>query len=536
MFKITPYSISGLIIILTYLPLFLTIIIKGKTKIAYIYSLHIFSVFMWGIASFLLGSIQDKEIASIIMRLGYIFVLFIPIFFQHSVLLMFNKKFTLYLSFCYLQAFIFSYLVYKKYLMYEVKYVFNSFYFHTGGTTFIFSFILWVLIVSIAHCQLTYYYKEAYPQQRKQIVALGFAITGFLGGLTNFLCAIEQLNLYPFGNFLVPVHSAIVSYAILRHQLFDIKIVIKKSVTYSILITFISISYLIIVVLGEKMIQETFQYRSMSLSVLIAFILGIFFIPLRNNIQRLVDKTLFKGTPQEISEQNILLRKELIEKEKLRSLSIVTTGVAHEIKNPLTAIRTFTEFLPKKLNDKEFLMRFSNLIGYEVNRINDLVNQLLNYAKPSPPSFKPIKIHKLINDTIDILSGKIADKRIHLSKKYSLQDIQLYISVDPNQIRQALMNIIVNAVDAMPNGGALTVKTYLEAPYFVAEVMDTGCGIPENKIKNIFDPFYTSKDSGSGLGLSVTQGIIENHKGRIKVESQENVGTTFKIYLPTGSL
>jgi len=323
----------------------------------------------------------------------------------------------------------------------------------------------------------------------------------------------------------------VISYAILRHQALDIKIVIRKSLVYSTLIAFISISYLLIVFISEKMLQGFVGYQSFIMSATIAFLLGIIFIPLRNRIQHFVDKILFHGTHEEIIQENERLKQEIERTEKLKSVSILASGIAHEIKNPLTAIKTFAEYLPQKLDDKEFLNKFSRIVGQEVERIDELVHELLEFAKPSPLNLKEFDFYSLVNNTLDFLNSNFLKNNTTVIKNYDPNG-ELTITADLNRLRQALLNILLNAIDAMPIGGTLSVSIVTNETKIILSIEDTGTGIEKKDLRYIFDPFYTKRDHGVGLGLSITQRIIQDHGGKIFVESTVGKGTKFTIELP----
>jgi len=306
---------------------------------------------------------------------------------------------------------------------------------------------------------------------------------------------------------------------------------VKKGIIYTIFLLIISILYSLLVLISEKFIQNIIQYQSFATSVLIILIIGVIFFPLRNKIQYLVEKYFFKGSQLEIAEQNELLRQEIAQSEKYKTLSTLATGIAHEIKNPLTAIQTFAEFLPKRMDDKEFLSKFATLIGREINRIDRMVHQLLDYGKPAPLSIQQTDIHKLIDDTLDVLSSKFLDQKIRVHRLFNANP-NLEIAIDPNQFRQALLNILLNAIEAMPNGGEITVETKQSSMTFEIVLGDTGRGIPKEDLPQIFDPFFSRKDHGTGLGLAITQSLVENHKGKIEVHSAAGTGTKVKIKLP----
>ncbi len=230
-------------------------------------------------------------------------------------------------------------------------------------------------------------------------------------------------------------------------------------------------------------------------------------------------------------EENLLLMNEITQTEKFKVVATLSSGLAHEIKNPLTAIKTFSEYLPQKLNDPEFLNKFSKIIPKEVNRIDNLVHELMDFAKPNSLNPKPSSLNETINFTLDFLSNDLIKKKITLHKSLDFPDNQT-ILLDQQAFKQALLNILLNAIDAMPEGGILNVQTKLDEEKAIIRIQDNGCGIPANDIPHIFDPFFTKKDNGTGLGLSITHEIIKNHNGKIFVESAIGQGTSFIIELP----
>jgi len=214
----------------------------------------------------------------------------------------------------------------------------------------------------------------------------------------------------------------------------------------------------------------------------------------------------------------------------MKSIAILASGMAHEIKNPLTPIKTFSEQLPSRLNDKEFLLKFSRIIGKEVERIDSLVQELLNFSKPSPPLLENINICQLIEQTLDFLNNETIRHKVNLNLSFENKD--LAINIDSKQIKQAFLNIFLNAFDAMPNGGRLDIITSETKSSLFIQINDNGCGIDPKDLPHIFDPFFTKKDHGTGLGLSITYEIIKNHNGKIIAESVLGKGTTFTIELP----
>jgi len=221
--------------------------------------------------------------------------------------------------------------------------------------------------------------------------------------------------------------------------------------------------------------------------------------------------------------------------DRLASLGTLTAGLAHEIRNPLVAIKTLTQLLPERLEDEEFRNHFLNIASGEVDRISSLVNELLDFARPSEPSLEFEDINNILDGMILLVSTETKKKHIQIIKNYTPNLPP--VKTDREQIKQVFLNILLNAIEATPENGKVTVKTrsFLKPggePYIQIEFTDTGCGIPPEYLEDIFNPFFTTKNTGSGLGLSISNQIVQDHKGYIVVESQLNNGTSFFINLP----
>jgi len=155
----------------------------------------------------------------------------------------------------------------------------------------------------------------------------------------------------------------------------------------------------------------------------------------------------------------------------------------------------------------------------------------MDYGKPAPLTLKKTNIYKLLDDSLNILNNQFINNNIKVTRLFPNKKVYT-LNIDANQIKQALMNIFLNAIEAMTHEGELTVATYTKDANFCIAIKDTGQGISSKDLPHIFDPFYSGKDMNTGLGLSITQTIIEQHKGKIKVKSKAGVGTEFIIMLP----
>ena len=230
--------------------------------------------------------------------------------------------------------------------------------------------------------------------------------------------------------------------------------------------------------------------------------------------------------------------KQLLWADKLSSLGRIAAGMAHEIKNPLAAIKGLTQSLDCNPHDAEVLKNFKEVVPKEIDRLNNLVEKLAQLGKPPTLGFVQVDINTLIENTLWLFQNRCRKRNIAIIK--DLNPLPK-IEADPEQLTQVLTNLILNAIQAMPEGGELKLKTQsLDSTrdknlklknneQIIIEISDTGKGISEEDLKNIFEPFVSSKEDGMGLGLSITYKIIKDHKGKIEVGSEIGKGTRFMI-------
>jgi len=221
--------------------------------------------------------------------------------------------------------------------------------------------------------------------------------------------------------------------------------------------------------------------------------------------------------------------------ERLASFGALASGVAHEIKNPLVAIRTFAELLPERFTDSDFREDFSKVVIREVARIDDLVGRLRGIATTPPEQIGTVDIREPIAHTLLLLRAQL--EQTHTTVRCDFHDPAPLVAVAEPQLKQLFLNLLLNSIEAMGSGGEMTVrlarKDFQGAQWIVVEVSDSGPGIPEAVKANIFDPFFTTKPRGSGLGLAICRGITDAHRGVIRAESRtDRPGTTMVIEFP----
>jgi len=222
----------------------------------------------------------------------------------------------------------------------------------------------------------------------------------------------------------------------------------------------------------------------------------------------------------------------LIRHEKLAAIGEVSARLAHEIRNPLATIGGFAKSIPKWYEDRYRTIRNAGIIMEEVLRLETILSDVLDFAKAGAPQKALVDINELVTRTLEIMEVRLSKHQLILSLHLTPKPLQSRI--DSSQIKQVLINIIQNAINAMPDGGALGVSTSERNEAVVITVMDTGSGIPEELLGDIFDPFFTTRGNGTGLGLSISQRIVQNHDGRIDIRSKIDEGTTVDIILPKG--
>jgi signal transduction histidine kinase len=219
--------------------------------------------------------------------------------------------------------------------------------------------------------------------------------------------------------------------------------------------------------------------------------------------------------------------------EKLASVGEAAASLAHEIRNPLGAIIAAVDVLSSEtdlpLNDEQ--RELLGIVVEEARRLNRILNDFLSYSRFRPPRMEPTDVNAFLRDVMKSVDPKELASR-GISVRFEQAPDLPKVPFDPDQMRQALLNIVINAVEAMSSGGELTIASKLSGPYVEIAVQDTGPGISEQDVGKIFQPFYTSKQNGTGLGLAIAKNIVQMHGGSIRVESALGQGARFVISLP----
>jgi signal transduction histidine kinase len=653
-----------------------------------------FCVSLWSWSLFARELAYQKTSALFFVRLCYVGTIFLPPLFLHFVNSFLKlQKNRLVVAF-YAVSFALMFFDFTPLLIKDVRPILSFRYYGIPGPLYPFYTLFLIGIVGYSHYILIKYFKKSEGETRNQIKYLLFAtVIGFFGGATTFLPVFE-VEIFPFGFYLVSIYVVITSYAIAKHRLMDINIVFKKGTTYTFLLVLLFVPSFLFILLSQKVFFHKISYLFSTIIVGLLFLVAFFFYRIKPHTEKIVEQFLFKNRfdyretlgnfskamvsildlqslsrrifetitqtmgvekaslflwneekagyslfesknisasaspphiprddplPQFLQKMGeIIIREELAKgtnipplnnvvnkmslleaettipfiskgqlvgmmnlgykftkdiyshediellttlanqtaiaienarlyedlkrsksyirrADRLASLGTLTAGLAHEIRNPMVAIKTLTQLLPERLDDEEFRSQFLKIASGEVDRISSLVSELLDFARPSDPRWELEDINAVLDGMILLISTATKKKLITIIKDYgsNLPPIQ----IDREQIKQVILNILLNAIDATSENGKITVKTrsFIKPggePYIQIEFADTGCGIPSEHLEDIFNPFFTTKATGSGLGLSISNQIVQDHKGYIDVESRLEKGSSFFINLP----
>lgn len=536
--KITPYFYSlGLTTICSF-ALSIFVLLKNRdNKANILWSLGSFFCGIWSLFFNLLIHSKNLDIALFSAQINGVAAGFTCILLAHfcKEFASYKPKNNFFIIIGYINAFIFLIFAFSKYFVY-VRPVLNFTYYTQAKPLYAYFTAHFFFYLFYGHWCLAKSLKNHNQPKKNQIKYIILALSlGYLTGATTFL-PVYGVSIEPFPAHFVWFYAAIITYAMVKHELLDIQIIIRKAALFTLFTIFLSFLSLALILIMHSLIAN----EKSPLSAFIANFIGVFFIavmfkPFELFFQKKLEKRFFKGTVSEIAEQNEKLAFELERTERLKSVGILAAGMAHEIKNPLTAIRTFSEYLPKKFDDPVFREKFTRIINEETSRIERIIKDLLVFSKPSQPKKQICNFENILRNTTRLLSEDLLKKNIKVEYEINTKDLDVY--VDPMQIKQAILNIILNAIDSMKEaGGVLKFTISCTQAMLQVDISDTGPGIPPNMLKHLFDPFYTTKDEGTGLGLAITLTLLEANGAKIAAQNNPSGGASFTLALPTTPL
>jgi len=693
------FAIAGLILGITSSCLALIVFLYGRTKLHRIWAFFNIAVAIWGFGCFMVGQAGNAAAALVTWKFAHIGGIFVGVLFYQMVceFCELNRRRSIVAAYAVGIVFLFLNLA-TDLLINKIRYVFNSLYYNDANALFSVLVFLWLFIVAWSFAELIRYLPKTKGIKRTQTIYIitGFLV-GFLGGTSTFFPEFHIDFLYPFGNFTIPIYCLISTYAILRYRLMDINLVFKKGIVYSLSAGILTCVFLLIILTMTRLFSDMVDVNSFQITAVAAIIIAVLFNPLKNSIQRLVDKKFYKrsydyystikhvsstlasmfnrnnifkfigdtvyeilglegvyvlaAVPAEgiyeavyhiskdggssmnaltenngkfnideksealkifdksrdlivkdelplleekfgldvveeirkdmekfkgevlipifvdsklsflivlgeklsgdmftnedinmlstISDQMVISLKNAqlysgkVQTERLASIGMMSATFAHEIRNPLTSLKTFAQLMPEKYNDLEFRDTFSKIVVGEIEKIDTLIGDLLDFStEKKAVRVNNFNIVELVDETLDYIKGKVDSKNKNIDVVKLYHENVIDMSGDATKLKQAFGIIIMNGYQAMNGSGKLTVSINRHEKKVDVAITDTGEGIRHEDISRIFDPFVTTKEMGVGLGLAITKRVIDDHEGKIHVRSRLAEGTTFTISLP----
>lgn len=523
------FSISGLLILTTSVLMAIFMFFQNKRRLNIMWGIFCISVVFWGLGSFRIGNVSEPEQALWWWKFAYVGVILIPILFTHFVYIFLgiSRRWSIYLLYA-LGAFYLLANLFTDFFIRDVRYVFNEFYYLTPTllyTTFVVFMFLGLVIYT--HTLLFRAYLKSHGEEKRRIQYFFLAtLIGYTGGSFSFL-PVYNIDFYPFLNLAVALYPIIMGYAIVRHRLMDIKVVLTQLFVLA-LWAFILLRTLISP-LGS---QEQFINGT-----LLLFTVVIGFLLVRSVMKEVRQREHIEELYQELREANQHL-KELMD-IKTEFLQIAS----HQLRTPLTSLRGLLEMQAQggfdSLPDEERRKMQKDMFGAS-NNLNNIVNDLLDAMELEGGklnfTWEQVDISKLMQEAVDTLKPSYEKKGLTL--KFEKPAALPRVEADEGYLRQVFLNIINNAEKYTEKGG-LTITTSLRPGRVGIVFKDTGIGIDPEELPKLFGKFVRGKKSalihtdGSGLGLFIIKKIVEEHHGSVTLESEGlGKGTTVRVSLP----
>lgn len=269
------------------------------------------------------------------------------------------------------------------------------------------------------------------------------------------------------------------------------------------------------------------QYAEIAMYFVIAMLVGYLSKMQRKTRERLENAgSELRAAYQKLNETFDQLR----HSDRLASLGRLSAGIAHEIRNPLGSIKGAVEILGQNLPKNDPKSDFAHIARQEVSRLEKLTSEILQYSKPAPPKRMPSNWQEIANAACRLCAEQASSQGVEIESR--IEEPEPLILVDPEQIKQVLVNILINAIQAQSGGGRITIQGHVEEGKSIISIQDSGSGIEPEQLDSIFDPFFTTKHQGTGLGLSISYQLVKNNNGRIWATSEHGKGACFHISFP----
>jgi signal transduction histidine kinase len=533
----TYMAICGVIAFLTGFPCaFLVFLHKPRTALKIVWSVFGTGLSFWGVCIFNLFTSTTAETALFWGRLGNYGAVFLPLFLFHMVVLLTNRYgeyrkqlFGCYFVYC---SYLLAALIFPHLFIPSVtpKGVF-AFYPDSGILYAFFPFMFFATAVSGLVILFQSYRVSSVIKQNQYKYFLIAAALGVFGGGTTFFY-VFNIPIYPYGTIGVPLFNMAVAYIIVKYQLMDIRIFIRKSLLYLILISVITVLYLLAVWMVERLFHNVIGYQSFMGSFAVITILAALFVPLRNYIQSFAEQYVFRASYLQMAEHNDRLRQEVVRSERYKTFSELSRAMIIQLRNPLTVLTGYGHMLSKKQTDPEFVDKFKQVFDKEVERINNILNRLSQYSEIPVLELAEVDLVSLVHRAVESIEPQADHNRVKIVLHDS-QTPQVFLQIDEKKMQRVLLAFLRFSMRAMPEGGQLWVWIEDSQSTIDISIKDTGRGLSPEELVRIFDPFlHLDQTEEDRYELSVAQNIVREHGGKVIVDSQEDVGSEFIISLP----
>lgn len=517
-----PFALSGILIALSSGAMAVLMLVIGKRRLHYIWGIFCIFVGIWGVGVYKIATTQDIIQAELWWRIAHIGVIFIPILFVYFVFEFLERKEKWSLIILFISGIFFLGVnFFSDLLIANMRWTFNQFYYDSPPGILYTPFTIWVFgLIIYSHVLLWRAYRTSSPHVKTQISYFLLAtIPGFTGAMIGFL-PVYGIDVYPFGNLAATLYPLIITYAIIKERLFDIRVVLTQS-----LVGVIAILLFINIFTSQTILEYIWK----------GALLGAFII---------AGYMLIKSVLNEIKQRE-QLKKAYDELRRLDQAKSEFISIAsHQLRTPLTVIKGYMSMILEGTYGKIGTQMKKPIEGvFQSNeRLIHLVNNLLNLSRLEAGRIKMDKerfhIEDIINSVVDELQIKADEKKLKLSFKKSAKKLPL-ITADAEKIRNILSNLIDNAIRYTEKGSITVTVSEKDSKYLHIEIQDTGVGMEKDEIKELFKSFSrggagnTFWTEGTGLGLYVAKQFIDMHKGTIWAKSPgRGKGSTFFIELP----
>ncbi len=261
----------------------------------------------------------------------------------------------------------------------------------------------------------------------------------------------------------------------------------------------------------------------------------LYMVPFREGSSESAGQERYVVIVSDITREKVSTR-ELIEGERISSILLLAAGVAHELGNPLNSLTIHLQLMQRqlsKLDDSDQSMKLGDSIRIcqeEVSRLDGIIRNFLEAIRPHPPDMQPVNLLEILDGVLAVQAGELEDRG--LTVEVTTSGESPVVLADANQVKQVFFNLIKNSMDAMKSGGLIRIRTRIEEDWVYFQVGDSGQGIPQDELSSLFQPFHTTKETGTGLGLMIVQRIMRDHGGQVGIESREGVGTLVTLQFP----